>query len=61
MDFIAGVAGALLLPLGFAFLYSGHERIANALAIPLGLALGVATAALCWSGKRARINKSSGL
>jgi membrane-bound ClpP family serine protease len=58
IDYLAGIAGAILLPLGFALVYSGAQRIGNSLAVPLGLTLGFTTAALCWGGKRARLNKT---
>ena len=61
LDCIAGLAGAILLPAGFEQIYSGQQRIASALAVPLGLALGLATAALCRTAKRARMNKISDL
>ena len=61
VGYVAGLAGAVLLPAGFALLYSGRHRIAKPLAIPLGLVLGIATALLCWSGKLARRNKTSDL
>jgi hypothetical protein len=61
IDYVAGTTGAILLPIGFGLLYSGPERIGAALAIPFGLTLGMATAALCWSAKRARINKTADL
>jgi membrane-bound ClpP family serine protease len=61
LDCVAGLAGAILLPAGFEQLYSGQQRIAATLAIPLGLALGLATAALCRTAKQARMNKISDL
>jgi membrane-bound ClpP family serine protease len=61
VNYIAGITGAILLPIGFVRLYSGQQQISSALAIPLGLTLGLATAVFCRTAKRARINKTSGL
>jgi hypothetical protein len=61
LNFIAGLMGAILLPAAFEQLYSGPQKVAKSLAIPLGLALGLATAALCRTAKRARMNKVSDL
>lgn len=57
INYAAGLVAAVLLPIGFVLLFSGPQEIAPALAIPLGLILGTATAILCCSAKRARLNK----
>ncbi|HZS55714.1 MAG TPA: hypothetical protein VFA65_15030 [Bryobacteraceae bacterium] len=61
INYVAGVAAAILLPIGFVELYSGQQQISKGVAIPLGFALGAATTAFCRIGKQARINKRSDL
>ncbi len=55
--YIAGVLGTVMLVFGFGVLYSGPERISAGIAIPSGLALGLATTVVCATARRARMNK----
>ena len=61
MKFVPGMAGALLLPVAFTYLFRTPQRIATPLAIVLGLLLGLTSAAMCHIAKRARLNKASDL
>jgi hypothetical protein len=61
VDYVAGAAGAVAIPLGFTFIFSGQHRIAPALALGGGILAGIALAWVCRTAKRARMNKRASL
>jgi hypothetical protein len=61
IDYLAGSAAAVLMPIGFMLLYSGPQGIDSSLAISLGFLLSSATTTYCWKAKRARLNKLADL